>query len=188
MQTDDQIIDDILEREGEAYTDRPADRGGPTKWGITLATFREFAPYLSPEELKRLNRSDAKTIYMTLYVHRPGFDRLLFAPLRALMIDAGVHHGPERAIRLAQGLFKGLLIDGILGPKTLAKLNNGTLQDVIYSGFVAARCVYYGQIIAGDPELIRARKAGFHLQAENAHGWARRLATFINNESTRALL
>ena len=33
--TVDQMIDDILRREG-GYVNHPADKGGPTKYGITL--------------------------------------------------------------------------------------------------------------------------------------------------------
>ena len=36
--TDDDIIDGIIRREGSTYTNDPADPGGPTKYGITLAT------------------------------------------------------------------------------------------------------------------------------------------------------
>nr|WP_222532573.1 glycosyl hydrolase 108 family protein [Azospirillum sp. 412522] len=37
------IIDTILRREGwPRYTDRPSDRGGPTKGGITLATLTNW--------------------------------------------------------------------------------------------------------------------------------------------------
>ena len=39
--TQDEIIDGIIEREG-GYSDRAEDSGGPTKFGIKLATtFRE---------------------------------------------------------------------------------------------------------------------------------------------------
>ena len=41
--TDSEIISAILVREGGGrYTDVPADRGGPTKYGITQAALAEY--------------------------------------------------------------------------------------------------------------------------------------------------
>ena len=40
----DQLIDDVIGREG-GYSDHPADKGGPTKWGITEAV-AAFSPSL----------------------------------------------------------------------------------------------------------------------------------------------
>ena len=36
------IIEHIIQVEGHAYTNNPADRGGPTKYGITQRTFPEW--------------------------------------------------------------------------------------------------------------------------------------------------
>ena len=35
----DRLIEEVIEREG-GYVDHPADRGGPTRWGITEAVAR----------------------------------------------------------------------------------------------------------------------------------------------------
>ena len=35
----DELIDDVIGREG-GYSNHPADRGGPTRWGITEAVAR----------------------------------------------------------------------------------------------------------------------------------------------------
>ena len=42
--TDNEIVDEILRREGwPKYTNLAADRGGPTKGGITLGAWREYS-------------------------------------------------------------------------------------------------------------------------------------------------
>lgn len=40
MKTVDEMIDAIIRREG-GYVNHPADRGGPTRYGITMATLSE---------------------------------------------------------------------------------------------------------------------------------------------------
>ena len=39
MEHIDALIDDLIAREGD-YVNDPADRGGPTRWGITEAVAR----------------------------------------------------------------------------------------------------------------------------------------------------
>ena len=39
----DDLITEIMKAEGwDKYTNDPADRGGPTKWGITLKAWSEY--------------------------------------------------------------------------------------------------------------------------------------------------
>lgn len=190
MQSDRQIIDDILDREGEEFTDRPADRGGPTKWGVTLATFRAWRatgglhPPLNGEQLleslKSLSRGEASDILEHLYLTGPRFHLVSNLTLRALLVDTGVQHGPETTIRMLQKGIAGLKVDGVLGPASLAVVN-GRPPAVIYALVLASRCRLYGSIISRDPKLIAAKAAGHRLQAENAGGWANRLATFIED-------
>jgi hypothetical protein len=39
--------------------------------------------------------------------------------------------------------------------------------------------VFYGEIVTRDPDLAQAKREGHRLQAENAEGWARRVAEFV---------
>ena len=67
------IIETILQREG-GYVDHPADKGGPTNFGITqatLANYREHA--VTATDVHSLTRTEAAAIYEAIYV-RP-FDR-----------------------------------------------------------------------------------------------------------------
>ena len=65
------LFDELMEREGGNVND-PADRGGPTRFGITEAVvrahgYRDAMSALPPEE--------AAAIYRRLYWLRPRFDR-----------------------------------------------------------------------------------------------------------------
>ncbi|MGI4731391.1 MAG: glycoside hydrolase family 108 protein [Janthinobacterium lividum] len=94
------LIDQLLRREG-GYVDHPADRGGPTCWGITQAVARANG-YAGA--MRALPRATAAAIYARLYWTAPGLDRVAAtAPmLAAELFDAGVNMGTGTAIGFLQ--------------------------------------------------------------------------------------
>lgn len=131
MSVIDRLIDEVIDREG-GYVNHPADRGGPTNWGITLAIARQHG---FAGDMRDLPRSDAIGIYRRLYWLRPAFDRIAErAPaLAAEMFDTGVNMGPAVAATFLQRALNALnrgatdypdmRIDGAIGPITLAALD-----------------------------------------------------------------
>ncbi len=84
--TIDTLLDELIEREG-GYVDHPADRGGPTCWGVTEATART-AGWTGP--MRALPRTLALDIYRRRYWASPGLDRVAErAP--ALAAELGTH-------------------------------------------------------------------------------------------------
>ena len=67
----DALIEALLEREG-GYVDNPADKGGPTCFGITQAVARANG-YCGP--MRQLPKQEAAEIYKRLYWLRPGWTR-----------------------------------------------------------------------------------------------------------------
>lgn len=165
--TADEIIDAILRREGAAYTDHAADRGGPTKYGITQATLAKVrGKPVTPADVQNLTEIEARQIYLDRYVRKPGFDRIADPQLRALMVDAGVNQGPERALAWLQRAC-GVTADGVFGPTTERAVNE-LAPRMLRAKVTAARARAYGRLITDDP-----------LQATFAAGWANRIAEFI---------
>ena len=164
----DDIITDILKAEGwDRYTDHPADRGGPTKWGITLAKWREVNgdPTLTAADVRKITEEQARELYRNWYIIGPGFDKL--SPiLQPLVIDCAVNHGAKRAAEWVQKAV-GAVQDGQIGPKTLAAIEN-VPSTYIYLNICAYRFRFYGAIISRDPS-----------QAAFASGWNNRGAKFL---------
>ena len=173
------IIDAILQREGLTFTDRPDDRGGPTCCGITLETYRHFrAPVPTTiEDLKQLDPQTARKIYQHVYIDAPGFGQIVDLNLQALVVDAGVQHGTEDAAKMVQRA-AGVLVDGKLGSISLAAINSHEPQS-LRALVCGARIRLYGSLVSHDPKLVLARAAGYQLQADNALGWANRIAQFV---------
>lgn len=123
----DQLIEDLIAREG-GFVDHPADLGGPTNWGITQAVARRHG-YM--DEMDKLPRSVAASIYKRQYWRAPGFDQLEHvAPrLAAELFDTGVNMGTGTAIAFLQRALNALnrngsdfvdvAVDRKFGPQTL---------------------------------------------------------------------
>lgn len=165
------VIDDLLRREGSAYTNRPSDRGGPTKFGITLATLAAWRKAtVTAWDVEHLQEQEARDIYRVTYVAPWGF---ISSPrLREFLIDSGVNHGVHKAAMLLQRAL-GVLDDGDIGPATraaLANLDGETLRLRV----IAERMKLYGRIVGDE-----AKTDGEATQADNINGWLNRLAEFL---------
>ena len=126
-----ELIDELIEREG-GYVNHPADKGGPTCFGITEAVARAHGYGGAMAELPR---EEAAAIYLRLYWLRPRFDRVAERCPRvaAELFDTGANMGPAVAATFLQraltALNRGgadypdLVPDGRVGPATIAALD-----------------------------------------------------------------
>lgn len=176
--TVDQIIDDIIRREGRDFTDRAADRGGPTKYGITKATLATWRGRpVTTREVQRLTEDEAREIYRKAYVADPGFEHVADDALRALLVDTAVLHGPSRAIRWLQQALD-VTVDGILGPKTRAAVAASDARQ-LYARVVAARGKALVDLALSDRETRHYIATHQHVQLVNLRGWLNRVWEFL---------
>lgn len=120
--TVDDMLDDILKREG-GFVNHKADRGGPTNFGITQATYSAWlGRSASVDDVRNMPEADARLIYELNYLRKPRIDHLP-AELQPAVFDAAVNHGPLRAIRFVQRACRytgaDLFEDGVCGPQTI---------------------------------------------------------------------
>src|SRR5687768_9139136 len=127
----DGLIDELIEREGD-YANHPADRGGPTRFGITEAVARAHG---YGGAIAELAREEAEAIYRRLYWLRPRFDAVAErAPaVAAELFDTGANMGPAVAATFLQRAltalnrngkdYPDLVPDGRVGPATLTALD-----------------------------------------------------------------
>lgn len=162
--TDQQILDLILLHEGSAYTNDPADAGGPTKWGITQAVLSTWlGRQATIADVKALDRPTAESVYRALYI-KPFIG--LLEPLRTNVIDMGVNAGVRRATILLQQMV-GATVDSWIGAETLKLLakNDPNVWDVLYVGF---RLAFYEDLIIAKPTNMKWR-----------NGWRNRALSFL---------
>ena len=115
----DTLLTDLLRKEG-GYVAHPADRGGPTNYGITQAVAREHGYRGAMQDMPR---SLAVQIYKADYWTGPHID-LVAAASPALgeeLFDTAVNAGPSSGIAMLQralNVLHGseLKVDGRLSP------------------------------------------------------------------------
>lgn len=94
------VIDSIIVREGP-YVNHPNDKGGPTKYGITLKTLSDWRGHpVTADDVAGLSIQEAKEILTENYVHGPGFDAIPDPKLFDFMVDVGTMSYPTTAWKL----------------------------------------------------------------------------------------
>lgn len=141
----DRCLTVVFGREGGFSNDKD-DNGGPTQFGITLQTFRDWrasegdTTEPSLEDLKKLTRAEARSIYYNRYWNRLRCDELPRG-IDLMVFDFGVNAGPGRAARMLQEIV-GANPDGAVGKITLACLRMKPVRFVI-DEMAKRRLVHY---------------------------------------------
>jgi lysozyme family protein len=161
------LIDRLIQREG-GFSDNPADKGGPTNYGITLATLVSWRGHpCSKREVRAMDRAEAREIYCHRYWIEPGFHLLDISPVvQEMLFDTAVHSGPGQAVKLLQQAV-GVEPDGIIGPVTreaVCRFESTTLAAL----FMGERIHFLGRLITRDPD-----------QSPFAGGWMGRMREFV---------
>lgn len=120
----------VLKSEG-GWSDNPADPGGATMKGVTLANFRRFVkPDATKAELREITDEQLATVYRRFY-----WDAIAGAELPDgvdyAVFDFAVNSGPGRATKYLQAAV-GTAQDARIGPATLRAVRArpaGTIID-----------------------------------------------------------
>jgi lysozyme family protein len=139
----DDIIEVVLHHEG-GYVNDPDDPGGETNFGIAKRSHPDV-------DIANLTKEGAKEIYKEHYWNRNKVESLS-EDLRHIYFDMCVNQGRGRAVKILQKAAnaKGanLVVDGGMGPKTIAAMEGVELQRVR-----AYRVKYYADLVTRKPDL-----------------------------------
>lgn len=106
------------------YGNDPNDSGGPTNFGITqsdLAQFRGHA--VSADDVKNMSFDEAKLIYKKDYWDPLHLDQVLNPTIQTILFDQGILSGVGGCTKAIQQVV-GVTVDGVIGPQTIAAINN----------------------------------------------------------------
>jgi len=147
----DMLIEELIDREG-GYSDHPADRGGPTRYGITQAVARRNG-YAG--DMRGFPRVRAAAIYAREYWSGPGYDRIAtIAPrVAAELFDTGVNMGTAVATAFLRRALNALNRNSTDYPDIPAE---GAVDDKLH---VALSAFLRRRGASGEAVLLKALEA-----------------------------
>lgn len=174
------IIDDsfaravniVLQHEG-GYANEQGDRGGPTRYGISLRFLQSMPDGdidkdgdIDEQDVESLTRDQAIDFYWREFWLKFNYGKLADWKLAAKIFDLSVNMGPSRAHRLLQQALQSLgfkvAADGKLGSATFRAANSAP-RDALLSAVRSEAAGYYRLIAHINPD-----------QQKFLEGWLRR--------------
>lgn len=167
----------ILKHEG-GYVNDPLDSGGRTNLGVTQRVWEEFVGHpVTEADMKALTPQKIAPMYKLKYWN-PSYCEVLPKGLDYVVFDFAVNAGTGRSVKTLQQAI-GCVADGVIGPKTMAAINNANPKDLI-TKFSDARADFYQGIVARKPDQARFIK-GWLNRVEDA----RKLALEEHNHNDK---
>jgi lysozyme family protein len=164
--TIDQILTRIIHDYEGGYVNHPLDKGGPTKYGITLSTLENWRRRkVTADDVFNLSMVEALEIYRANYVNSPKFQLLNDAQVAAYAIDFGINSGTLAARQYLQKA-AGVTADGIIGPMTIAAIDKN--PGAVLLRYTRLRLLFLATIVEARPS-----------QAVFIEGWVSRATKWM---------
>lgn len=155
----------VLKWEGGAkYTNSKIDRGGATKYGITIATWRTVGHdkngdgKIDENDVKLITEEDFTKVLKKNFWDKWKADQIKNQKVAEILVDWLWASGKWGIIKPQQLL--GVKADGIVGKQTLAAVNGYPNQRQLFDAIKNARKAYIDKVIKNDPRQI-AHKVGW---------------------------
>jgi lysozyme family protein len=130
----------VLKHEG-GFVNHPKDPGGRTNLGVTQRVWEEWIGHPATEkDMRELTPAIVAPMYEMRY-WRTSYCEKLPRGLDLLVFSMSVNAGAGRSVKLLQDAI-GVVADGVIGPNTMAKINEANVETLI-DKFSEARTAYY---------------------------------------------
>ena len=123
------------------FVHHPKDPGGITNLGVTKRVWEEWIGHPATEkDMRELTPAIVAPMYEMRY-WRTSYCEKLPRGLDLLVFSMAVNAGSGRSVKLLQDAI-GVVADGVIGPRTMAKINEANVE-VLIDKFSEARTAFY---------------------------------------------
>ena len=181
----------IISKWEGGYVDDPIDRGGATNMGVTLNTWKLLGydknndNKIDKEDIKLLNSNDFAVI-LRKYWNKWKADEIINQSIANILVDWYWASGKWGIVKPQRML--GLKDDGVVGPKTIEKLNQEIAENPqkVFNDIFEIRKKFFNDIVTSsivNYEKKLGRKATEkeimkNTQKRFLNGWLNRLNDF----------
>ena len=144
----------VLRLEG-GYVNHPADKGGPTKYGVILSTWKQYGydkdsdGDIDAQDIKELTEGDAKYIAKKVFWDFFQGDFILNQSIAEFIVDWGYNSGRVTVAKKLQKLL-GVPADGLIGVQSLNAINSAD-QSNLFDALKVSRRMYIDSIVESNP-------------------------------------
>ena len=143
-------IPQLLEDEGGAYVEDDQGRG-PSRWGVTLQSAREFNPDWTAADIQNLTQFGAEEFYRAAFWDRWHVGLIADQALAFGVFWRVVNLGPKVIAWLQ--VIVGVKPDMLIGPVTAAAVNGGD-PVVLLTALRKSTSDYYHKDVRDHPEKL----------------------------------
>lgn len=160
----------VLRLEG-GFVNHPADKGGATKYGVILSTWKQYGydkdkdGDIDAEDIRLLSEGDAKYIAKKVFWDFFQGDFIVNQSIAEFIVDWGYNSGRVTVAKKLQRLLN-VTADGLIGVQSLNAINIADQQN-LFDVLKVARRVFVDNIVAQRPD-----QSVFH------KGWVNRINSF----------
>jgi len=130
----------VLKHEG-GFVDHKLDPGGMTNLGVTKKVWEEWVGHpVTEKDMRELTPAIVAPMYEMRY-WRTSYCEKLPRGLDLLVFSMAVNAGAGRSVKLLQDAI-GVVMDGVIGPITMARINEANVETLI-DKFSEIRTDYY---------------------------------------------
>jgi len=160
----------VLRLEG-GFVNHPADKGGPTKYGVILSTWKQYGydkdndGDIDADDIKVLTEGDARYIAKKVFWDFFQADFILNQSIAEFIVDWGYNSGRVTVAKKLQKILN-VSIDGLIGVQSVNAIHT-TNQRNLFEALKAARKDFIETIVKNNPS-----QEVFH------KGWINRIESF----------
>jgi len=153
----------ILKNEG-GYVDHKSDPGGATNYGVSLRFLKTLGLYgdfnndglIDGNDIKAMDTEDAKGVYKKFWWDKHKYGQIKDIRIATKILDMSINVGSYRAHCILQNALNDsgsdLLIDGVIGWKTIKEINHHKDKHKLLSHIIANLSKYYLELYDNDKE------------------------------------